>query len=181
MFSIFKKTDKYYFEEIQKKQKQVNKLNEDIKTMAKLALRDGKLQPSTEEQVSNVQQPQQQNKVIEVENEIETQNYKQQLRQPQMNDEIDNIRKQIKAQSDYIEPLQELDSANIPEEQLYQEQLNVVQVRLVFLHNEQCNIDIVAEELNVYLPLIQEAIEKSAVISIGNKIINGSYIMYVEY
>ena len=60
MFSIFKKTDKYYFEEIQKKQKQVNKLNEDIKTMAKLALRDGKLQPSTEEQVSNVQQPQQQ-------------------------------------------------------------------------------------------------------------------------
>lgn len=133
------------------------KIKEDIRKMAKLALKDGKLQPVEDTTDVPPAQP-------------ADDGYPQQMQQPMPPPPMPPPHMQAPP----MQPPQQ-QRQQMPPPQMSQQP--PVRVQIVLYDKSLVNIEVNVEELNGFMESIAEAISDQATFQIGNRILNGRYIV----
>jgi FtsZ-interacting cell division protein ZipA len=195
MFSRFKKKKKDHKgnqediirKEISKKKKQIETLEEDIKKMAKLILKDGKITKKVEEpKQEEVQQVQEQ--------------AQQQLQQPvqqpmQQPPQPEQVYQQPQPEPVYQQP--QPVAQPLPQNP-YQEQQEIIQasayhprdnvnaavpdalLKLTLTNGDVLSLEVNSSEVEQLVPTLNAAIEQELVINIGNQYISGRHVLFYE-
>jgi hypothetical protein len=181
----FQKKEKEFYDKILKEKQ---KIKEELRTMAKLAIKDGKLQPVNEEeikkmveesepsgspfeaqiQMQQMQQPQQQ--------QFRMQQPQPQYRQPQPQQRvIPQQQPYMPPQPPYVPPQEYEEPIQVPESQ------GKYTIQVVLTDKSVINVEVEQKNINDFLEGISEAIRDQAPFQIGNRILNGRYIMYFTF
>jgi len=109
-------------------------------------------------------------------NSERVQQYQQQLKQQAYEQQLKQqaYEQQLKQQQAYEQQLQQRQAY---EQQLKQQQSDVVRVTIVMANSEKINIDVNSLEVEKFMEQLSEAINDSAAFPIGNKVINGRYVI----
>jgi len=183
MFGRKNKTEKIV-KDIQKKEKQIESLKEDIKKMAKLALKDGKLkvadeeeqkvepgqpgQPVAEEETNNpFNEEEQYDEMEEVQMPPPQQpQYRPQPQQPQ-------YRPQPQQPQYRPQPQQ-------PQQQYKQQQEDTIDITIRLIEDNQFIVPVFISQVDDFINKVSDGIDNQSTIQINNKIINCRNILWIE-
>ena len=165
MFGRKNKTEKIV-KDIQKKEKQIESLKEDIKKMAKLALKDGKLKVADEEE-QKVEPGQPGQPVAEE----ETNNP---FNEEEQYDEMEEVQMPPPQQPQYRPQPQQ------PQQQYKQQQEDTIDITIRLIEDNQFIVPVFISQVDDFINKVSDGIDNQSTIQINNKIINCRNILWIE-